>query len=97
MHEDERERTADEVSKLNLMMSKLGRRTALGEVWRKPMSWPSGIRYEGGVSVHWALMWNVRTCRCDAKGKRQVGGPHEAERTKAQHRGRATRSSEDNS
>ncbi len=28
MHEDERERTADEVSKLNLMMPKLGRRTA---------------------------------------------------------------------
>ena len=97
MREDERERTADEVSKLYLTMSKLGRRTALGSVWRKPMSWPIGIRYEGGVSVHRALVWNVRTCRCDEKGKRQVGGPHEAERTEARHRGRATRSSDDSS
>ena len=38
-----------------------------------------------------ALVWNVGTCRPDAKGEVQVGGPHEDESTDAGHRGGAAR------
>ena len=73
----------------------------LYHLWDKcgklPMSWPRGIRYIGDVSAYQALMRNMRTCRCDVKGERRVSGPHEAESTKAQHRGGATRSSGDDS
>src|SRR5215468_2533106 len=37
---------------------------------------PDGIRHEGGVTLNWALAWNVGTCRPDAKGEVQMGGPH---------------------
>ena len=37
-------------------------------------------------------MWNVGTCRPDAKGETQMGGPHKGERTDAGHRGGAARS-----
>jgi hypothetical protein len=30
--------------------------------------WPDGIRYASGVTMNRALVWNVRTCRRDAKG-----------------------------
>ena len=39
-----------------------------------------------------ALMRNVGTCRPDAKGDVQVGGPHEDQSTDAGHRGGAARS-----
>jgi hypothetical protein len=45
--------------------------------------------------MHRALMRNVRTCRCDAKGERQMSGPHEAERTDARHTDGAACSSGD--
>lgn len=54
-----------------------------------------GIRYRGDVIMHQALMRNVRTCRCDAKGEQQVSGPHELERTDARHTGGTARSSDD--
>ena len=38
-----------------------------------------------------ALVWNVGTCRPDAKGEVQVGRPHEGESTDAGHRGGAAR------
>ena len=38
---------------------------------------PDGIRHEGGVTLNWALAWNVGTCRPDAKGAIQAGGPRE--------------------
>jgi hypothetical protein len=38
-------------------------------------------------------MWNAGTCRPDAKGEIQVGGPCEDESTDAGHRGGAARSS----
>ena len=38
-------------------------------------------------------MWNVGTCRPDAKGETQVGSTHEGESTDAGHRGGPTRSS----
>jgi hypothetical protein len=47
--------------------------------------------------MHLALVWNVRTCRRDAKGKRQVSDPCKTERTDARHRGGAARSSGDDS
>jgi len=53
---------------------------------------PSGTRLVGGVSPYQALVWNVGTCRPDAKGDVQVGGPHEDQRTDAGHRGGAARS-----
>ena len=53
---------------------------------------PDGIRHEGGVTLHLAFAWNVGTCRPDAKGEIQVGGPHEDESTEAGHRGGAIRS-----
>jgi hypothetical protein len=33
-----------------------------------PEDCPSGIRHVGGAKSDWALVWNVRTCRPDAKG-----------------------------
>ena len=62
-----------------------------------PISGPSDIRYQGGVTVHQALVRNVRTCHRDVKEERQASGPCEAERTDARHRGGAARSSDDDS
>jgi len=58
---------------------------------------PDGIRHEGGVTLHLAFAWNVGTCRPDAKGEIQVGGPHEDESTEAGHRDGAIRSREEGS
>ena len=63
----------------------------------RPDFCPGGIRHEGGVTLNQALAWNVGTCRPDAKGEIQVGGPHEDESTDAGHRGGATRSRADGS
>ena len=52
---------------------------------------PDGIRHEGGVTLHLAFAWNVGTCRPDAKGEIQMGGPHKDESTEAERRGGATR------
>jgi hypothetical protein len=54
---------------------------------------PGGIRHEGGVTLSQALVRNVGTCRSDAKGGIQAGGPCKDESTDAGHRGGATRSS----
>ncbi|MBP2449437.1 hypothetical protein JOH51_006945 [Rhizobium leguminosarum] len=43
----------------------------------RPDCCPDGIRHEGGVTLGQALVWNVETCRPDAKGEIQVGGPYE--------------------
>jgi hypothetical protein len=56
---------------------------------------PGGIRHEGGVTLNQASMWNVGTCRPDAKGEIQIGRPYEDESTDAGHRGGATRSSDE--
>jgi len=58
---------------------------------------PDGIRHEGGVTLNRALVRNVGTCRPDAKGEVQMGGPHEDESTDAGHRGGAARSSDEGS
>ena len=33
---------------------------------------PGGIRHGEGVNLTQALVWNVRTCRLDAKGETQA-------------------------
>src|SRR5215469_17045155 len=58
---------------------------------------PDGIRHEGGVTLNRALARNVGTCRPDAKGEVQMGGPHEDESTDAGHKGGAARSSDEGS
>ena len=37
-----------------------------------PEACPSGIRHVGGAKPDQALVWNVRTCRPDARGEDQV-------------------------
>jgi hypothetical protein len=49
------------------------------------------------MTVYQALVRNVRTCRRDAKGERQVSGPHKVESTDARHRDGAACISEDDS
>lgn len=57
----------------------------------------SGIRLVGGVNPDQALVWNVRTCRRDAKGEIQAGRPGEEQASDARHRGGAARSSDEGS
>jgi len=61
----------------------------------RPDCCPDGIRHEGGVALDQALAWNVGTCRLDAKGEIQAGGPCEDESTNAGHRDGATCSSDE--
>ena len=63
----------------------------------RPDFGPDGIRHEGGVTLSQALGWNVGTCRPDAKGEIQVGGPYEDLSTNAGHRDGAARSSDEGS
>jgi hypothetical protein len=63
-----------------------------GAVWEEPVYCPHGVRHRGGVTVLWASVWNVGTCRSAAKGEPQVGSPHEWESTEAEHRGGVVRS-----
>ena len=68
-------------------------RLARDEVQRKPVYWLDGARHKGGVSPIQALVWNVRTCRSDVKGRAQAEGLRESASTDAEHRGGAIRSS----
>src|SRR3974377_1129768 len=52
---------------------------------------------ETGVVRNWALAGNLGTCRPDAKGEVQAGGPREDWSTNAGHRGGAARSREEGS
>ena len=57
-----------------------------------PEGCPSGIRRVGGAKLGQALVWNVRTCRSDAKGAVTSGSNREDRSTDAEHRGGAARS-----
>jgi hypothetical protein len=48
---------------------------AWDEARGEPVDCPSDGRHEGGVSPAQALVWNVGTCRLDAKGDLQVVDP----------------------
>ena len=56
---------------------------------------PSGGRCRGGVNLIQALLWNVGTCRFNAKGKVQWKLIYENESTNEKHRGGVTRSNFD--
>lgn len=72
---DERERTADEVSKIVGQHQNRG----LAELRDKSRGGPvyclGGARHKGGVTLIQALVWNVGTCRADVKGETQVEAP----------------------
>ena len=90
---DERKRTTDEVSKTKRRRRNWGPVTLPGKVQREPAYCLDGVRHAGGVNLIQALVWNVGTCRPDAKGEAQVGSTHEGENTDAGHRGGPTRTS----
>jgi hypothetical protein len=56
-------------------MSKLEANITPGRARGKPAHCPGGIRHRGGVNLHQALVWNVGTCRPDAKGETQMVTP----------------------
>ncbi len=58
---------------------------------------PDGIRLGGGVNPDQALLWNAGTCRPDAKGEAQAGGPRKSPSTDAGHRDGAVRSRDEGS
>ena len=58
---------------------------------------PSGTRLGGGVNPDQALLWNAGTCRPDAKGEAQAGGPRKSPSTDAGHRDGAVRSRDEGS
>ena len=68
---DERKRTIDEVSKIE-MTSKLVASRTPGSAQGKPVDCLSGVRHKDGVTLTQALVWNVGTCRSDGKGETQV-------------------------
>jgi len=47
----------------------------VGQARGVPVDGPGGIRHEGGVTSMQAVVWNVGTCRPDAKGETQVETP----------------------
>lgn len=57
------------------MVSKPGRVVGPGRVHEKPVACVGGIRHRGGVTLDQALVWNVGTCRLDAKGEIQGDDP----------------------
>jgi len=72
---DEFKRTADEVSKVIQMTSKLVAFFTSGLVQGKPVYCLNGVRHRGGMNLIQAFVGNVGTCRPDAKGEIQVEAP----------------------
>ena len=68
---DERKRTIDEVSKIEMASKLVASRTS-GSAQGKPVDCLSGVRHKDGVTLTQALVWNVGTCRSDGKGETQV-------------------------
>ena len=56
-------------------MSKPGRVVGPGQAQRDSAAWLGGIRHTGGVTLDQALVWNVGTCRLDAKEEIQGEEP----------------------
>src|ERR1035437_4985995 len=57
------------------MASKPERPRSPGRAWRKPGYWPCGVRGTGGVTLAWALVWNLRTCPAVVREKAQAVAP----------------------
>ena len=73
--EDERKQPLMTRVGSEMVMSKPGDMPNLGQLWAWPDFGPDGIRHGGGVTLNPALARNVGTCRPDAKGAIQAGGP----------------------
>jgi len=67
----------------------------LGQGWRIPAYWPTGLRHIDGETAIWALIWNVGTCRDNAKGAYQAGSTRKILSTNVSHRGGSPRSSDE--
>ena len=80
----ERKRTVDEVSKCHRRCRNRGCVFSRDKLGGGPEACPSGIRHLGGAKPDQALVWNVRTCRSDAKGDVQAA---ETARTRVPMRG----------
>jgi hypothetical protein len=63
--EGERERTADDASRVTLTMPKPRKQNDSGQAWEEPACCPGGIRRIGGASPVQALAWNVGSCDPD--------------------------------
>jgi hypothetical protein len=64
------------VSKTSTGDVETGRLTLLQDKSREePAYCLGGVRHRGGVNLSQALVWNVGTCRSDAKEETQSGGP----------------------
>lgn len=74
------------------MTPKPGRMDGSGLGQTEPVDGLSGVRHEGGVTLVQASMRNVGTCRRDAKGDVQAGGPGKNLSTEAWHRDGVPRS-----
>jgi hypothetical protein len=57
------------------MVSKPGRVVGPGRVQRESAAWLGDTRHRGGVTLDQALVWNVGTCRLDAKEEIQGDEP----------------------
>ena len=53
----------------------LGAGASQGGAWRGPSYRPGGNRHKGGMTWMQAFVWNLGTCRSDAKGEIQVEAP----------------------
>ena len=71
----ERKRTTSEVSKCKGRCQNWGAYHTPGSVQEGPVYCLGGIRHKGSANLIQALMWNVGTCRSDAKGEIQVEDP----------------------
>lgn len=78
-----------------MMTPKPGGMDDPGRGQTEPVDGLSGVRHEGGVTLVQASIRNVRTCRRDAKGGVQAGGPCKSQSTDARHRGGVARSREE--
>jgi len=75
---DERKRTTDEVSKTKGRRQNWSRTLLQDKSRGEPVYCLGGVRHKGGVNLIQALVWNVGTCRPDAKGETQSGRPTRA-------------------
>lgn len=50
-----------------------------GQIRRTPEFWSGGIRHRGGMTFVQALIWNLGSCRSDAKGAIQAETLQESE------------------
>ena len=79
-HEDERERTTDDVSKREGLHQNQSRFPGLGSARRRPAYRPSGVRHTRGMSVVLALVRNVGTRAVMRRENSLRGGSTKGER-----------------